>query len=189
MADALRSNLNLKGGDESHERLRATLRFAETSLPDDLRPLLVPLALHERFVHADYLEAMAKQADQGQTREHIDRFCEVLVTMGLLHAVGQGISELHPALIGYLRMKVSGAESQTVRDRWTRAFTDVMGRLANNLTQRPLHEQRGWFHIFGASFHHAMNEAGRLGMDLYFRALLQALAVYGQNIRNYIRCC
>ena len=187
VAAALQSNLHsldLKG-DEAHERLHATLKFAENSLPSDLRPLLVPLALHERFVHMGFLEGMLKEADAEQTREQIDRFCETLVTMGLLHVKRRGIFELHPALTGYLRMKVSGAESETVRDRWAHAFTGVMGTLADNLAPRHLHEQRDGFHIFGASFYHAMNEAERLGMDLYFRALLQALAVYAQNIHNY----
>ncbi len=186
VAAALQSNLHsldLKG-DVAHEHLHATLKFAETSLPADLRPLLVPLALHERFVVADYLEEMVKQADAGQTREQIDCFCEALVTMGLLNDRGQGVFELHPALTGYLRMNVSGTECETARDGWARAFTDIMSSLADGLTQRPPYEQRGGFHIFGASFHHAMNEAERLSMDTAFMALLQSLGAYSLNMHN-----
>jgi len=187
VAAALQSNLHsldLKG-DEAHECLHATLKFAETSLPDDLRPLLVPLALHERFVHTGFLEAMAKQVDQGWTMEQIDRFCETLESMGILHTRRRGIFEMHPALTGYLRMNILGAESEVVQDDWARAFTIVMGSLADALGPHPLYVQRSGFHTFGASFHYAMNEAERLGIDLYFRALLQALAMYAYNIRNY----
>ena len=76
LIQALQSNLTALGpsGDPAQDKLFATLRFAEQSLPDDLRPLLVPLALHERFVDADYLEIMAKQVDPSWTRAPIDRF-------------------------------------------------------------------------------------------------------------------
>ena len=58
LIQALQSNLTALGpsGDPAQDRLFATLRFAEQSLPEELRPLLVPLALHERFVTADYLD-------------------------------------------------------------------------------------------------------------------------------------
>ena len=71
------------------------------------------------------------------------------------------------------------------RDTWARAFVDVMGRVADGLTPRPLHEQLGGFYYYGANFHHALGEAERLGMDAYFAALTQALAAYAQNISNY----
>ena len=76
LIQALQSNLTALGpsGDPAQDKLFATLHFAEQSLPDDLRPLLVPLALHERFVDADYLEIMAKQVDPSWTRSQIDRF-------------------------------------------------------------------------------------------------------------------
>jgi hypothetical protein len=70
LIQALQSNLTALGpsGDPAQNKLFATLHFAEQSLPDDVRPLLVPLALHERFVDADYLEIMAKQVDPSWTR-------------------------------------------------------------------------------------------------------------------------
>ena len=44
-----------------------------------------------------------------------------------------------------------------------------MGRLAHQLTPRPLHEQRGPYFLNGANFHVALGEAERLGMDLDFK--------------------
>ena len=43
--------------DQESAKLFATLEFARDGLPYDLHPLLIPLALHERFVDAAYLEA------------------------------------------------------------------------------------------------------------------------------------
>ena len=67
-------------------------------------PALVPLGLHDRFVDADDLEAMAKGAGQTQVaRRQIDRLLSALATAGLVRDRGQAIYELHPALTGFLR--------------------------------------------------------------------------------------
>ena len=187
LIQALQSNLTALGpsGDPAQDKLFATLRFAEQSLPDDLRPLLVPLALHERFVVADYLEIMAKQVDPSWTRAPIDRFLGALAVAGLLHDRGQGIFEMHPALTGFLRATRPPGASGEPGERWSRAFVDLMGRLADHLAPRELHEQRGPFFLHGANFHVALGEAERLGMDLYFKALIQSLAAHAQNTRNF----
>ncbi|MDQ2694462.1 MAG: CHAT domain-containing protein, partial [Pseudomonadota bacterium] len=77
--------------DEAQARLFTTLAFVTEALPEALRPLLAPLSLHERFVDADYLEAMAKTAQAPQDRAAIDRLLGVLETAGLAHPHGQGI--------------------------------------------------------------------------------------------------
>ena len=171
LIQALQSNLTALGpsGDPAQDKLFATLRFAEQSLPDDLRPLLVPLALHERFVDADYLEIMAKQVDPSWTRAPIDRFLGALAVAGLLHDRGQGVFEMHPALTGFLRSTRPPGASGEPGERWSRAFVDLMGRLADHLAPRELHEQRGPFFLHGANFHVALGEAERLGMDLLSR--------------------
>jgi tetratricopeptide (TPR) repeat protein len=171
--------------DEIAAKLYATLGLARNALPVELRPLLTPLGLHERFVDMDYLENMARQVDKTWTGDKIRRFGETLSVMGLLHDRGQNVYELHPALTGYLRTYMVNAEAEASRTAWTRAFVDVMGSLANALTPKELHEKREQFHLFGASFHFAMSEAERIGMDLPFRAILQSLAEYARNMRNY----
>src|SRR5271157_4735143 len=187
LIQVLQSNLTALGpsGDPAQDKLFATLRFAEQSLPDDLRPLLMPLALHERFVIADYLEIMAKQVDPSWTRAPIDRFLGALAVAGLLHDRGQGVFEMHPALTGFLRATRPPGASGESGERWSRAFVDVMGDLANQLAPRELHEQRGPFFLHGANFHVALGEAERLGMDIPFAALIQSLAVHAQNTRNF----
>src|SRR5271166_1867326 len=187
LIQVLQSNLTALGpsGDPAQDKLFATLRFAEQSLPDDLRPLLVPLALHERFVDADYLEDMAQQVDESWTREKIDRFLVALAVAGLLRDRGQGVFEMHPALTGFLRATRPPGASDESGDRWSRAFVDVMGRLADHLAPRELHEQRGPFFQLGANFHVALGEAERLKMDFPSVALIQSLAAHAQNTRNF----
>ena len=129
LIQALRSNLSAlsPSGDPAQDRLFATLGFVEQSLPDDLRPLLVPLSLHERFVDADYLEIMASQVDESWTREKIDRFFAVLAVAGLLNDRGQGIFEMHPALTGFLRATYPPGATGELGAFWSRAFVDFMG--------------------------------------------------------------
>jgi len=185
--EALRSNLAALGlgGDEAQNKLYATLQFAEQSLEESLRPLLVPLALHERYVDGDYLADMTPQVDGAWTRERIDRFLGALVAAGLLRGLRGPIYEMHPALTGFLRSTPLPAASTEARDAWSRAFVDVMGSLADALAPRPLHEQRGGFAIHSANFYFALEEAEHLAMRIHQRALLQALAAHAQNMRNY----
>jgi len=187
LIQALQSNLCAFGpsGDPAQDKLFATLRFAEQSLPDDLRPLLVPLALHERFVVASYLEFMAKQVDPSWTRAPIDRFLGALAVAGLLHDRGQGVFEMHPALTGFLRATRPPGASGESGERWSRAFVGLMADLANQLAPRELHEQRGPFFLNGANFHVALGEAERLKMDFLSGALIQSLAAHAQNTRNF----
>ena len=104
---------------------------------------------------------------------------------GLLHDRGQGIFEMHPALTGFLRATRPPGASGEPGERWSRAFVDLMGQLADQLAPRKLHEQRGPFFLHGANFHVALGEAERLGMDFHFAALIQSLAAHAQNTRNF----
>ncbi len=49
---------------------------------------------------------------------------------------------MHPALTGYLRSTSLPEAAPETRDAWTRALVEVMGRLADALAPRELHEQR-----------------------------------------------
>jgi tetratricopeptide (TPR) repeat protein len=185
--DELRGNLGQIDSDidQTQEKVNATLSFVEDSLPEELRPLLVPLALHERFADSDHIEAMSEQVEQVKTnRAQIDRLMAALATAGLVRDRGQCIYELHPALTGFLRSTILKDADAKVGDSWTRAFVDVMGSLANSYTLRPLHEQRGIFQIHSANFHTARSYTEQLDMEVYFAALTQSLAFYAQNTWN-----
>ena len=184
---ALRSNLaDLKlGGDGDEAKLYATLNFVEQSLPQELRPLLVLVGMHEGFVDADYLEAMAKRVGDNWSRAKIDALVQALVGAGLLRDIGQATYEMHPLLTSYLRTVSQPTVQPENRDSWARAFVDVMGRVADQLAPLDLHQQRAPFHIHGQNLHYALSEAERLEMSDPVRALLQSLAAFAQNTRNF----
>jgi tetratricopeptide (TPR) repeat protein len=187
LVTALRSNVAAlgDGGEEAETKLYATLKLAEDALPEDLKELLLPLGMHERYVNGDYLAAMAEKVDEAWTRERVDRFLGLQVNAGLLRDEGQSVYEMHPGLSGFLRAKVLQGASGEARDVWSRAFVDVMGSVADAHAPRQLHEKRGWFHWHGANSYHALAEAERLGMSADKAALLQGLGAYSQDIRAF----
>jgi tetratricopeptide (TPR) repeat protein len=184
---ALRRNLADLGAqsDEALKRVYATLGFVQQSLPAELQGLLVPLGLHENYVDANYLERMVMQAEPGCTRAQIDSLMEALAVAGLLRDVHGSTYEMHPLLTSYLRSSaVSQAEAE-IRERWTRAFVDVMGRLADALAPRELHEQRVHFHLHGQNFYFALEQAERLGTATDISALTQSIGSFAQKSRNF----
>jgi tetratricopeptide (TPR) repeat protein len=184
---ALRRNLAGLGGeeDEALKRVYATLGFVRQSLPADLQPLLIPLGLHENYVDADYLEHMAKKADPAHTRAQIDSLMQALVVAGLLRDIGQATYEMHPLLTSYLRSSVKVAADGSTGEKWTRAFVDVMGRLADALSNRELHDQREPYHLHGQNFYHAREQAERLGMADHVGALTQSMGAFAHHSRNF----
>src|SRR5579883_1863160 len=170
--------------NDEEAMLFATLRFATDALPKEWQPLLIPIGLHESYLDADYLERMAEQVDTNLTRPAINDCLIAMGNAGLVRDVGQAIYELHPLLTSYLR-SVHESLAPEVRDGWARAFTDVMGRLADDLAPRPLHEQRFSFLVHEANFHTARSNAERLGMNTDYAALTQSLASFAQNTRNF----
>lgn len=184
---ALRRNLADLGAqsDEALARVYATLAFVRQSLPAELQGLLVPLGLHENYVTTVLLELMAKQADPTCTLAQINSLIEALEVAGLLRDVAQGTYEMHPLLTSYLRSSVMLQADAEIRERWTRAFVDVMGSRAHSLAPRELHEQRGPFHVHGQNFYYALEQAERLGMNADIGALTKSMGEFAQNSRNF----
>jgi len=168
-------------GDALHEKVTATLRFMEQGLPEDLRPLCVPLGLHERFVAAKDLVAMGVLVGGGWGNERVGRFLQALAVAGLVTPIGQDLHALHPALTGFLRN--SAADNDTAP--WERAFIDRMASIAQAVTPLLLHEQRGAFFVHYAIFHQALRLADTHRMDRHVLALMQSLAAYALNIRDF----
>ena len=184
---ALQSNLDAfdLGDDEQQTKLFATLRFVEQSLPDELQELLVPLAMHEGFLGADYLEGMSTSVDAKWGRAEIDRLIGALVAAGLLWQVGQAAYQIHPLLTSFLRATRLEGGTPEGRESWARAFAGVMASVAHAVGPKELHEQRAPFRIHGVNFRYALGEAERLGMQENFAALTQSLAAYALNTRNF----
>jgi tetratricopeptide (TPR) repeat protein len=184
---ALRSNLgSLKlEGDEGQRKLYATLAFVERSLPDELRPLMTLVGMHEGFLSVDLLERMAKEVDAKWSREEISALMQALVSAGLLRAIVYDTYQMHPLLTSYLRSGQTRNAADASWDAWARAFVHVMGGLADVLAPRALHEQRVLFQFHGQSFYEALAQAERLQMPDELAALAQSLAAFAQNSRNF----
>ena len=183
---ALRSNLASLGLDKNPEqaKLYAILAFVEQSLPEELRPLLTLVGMHEGFVDADFLEEMAKKVDVAWSRAKIDALIQALVAAGLLQDIGKAIYTMHPLLTSYSRSAEIMSASE-IRDAWVRSFVKVMSLVAAGLVERELPEQRAAFGVDGQNFYHALSEAKRLRMPTNEAALTQALALFALNNRNF----
>ncbi len=182
VAEALRNNLAELGLDEEEELrgLFATLRFVEQGLAEELRSLLSLVGLHESYLDAYLMEQMAKQVNPDWTRARIDQLMAALAAAGIVREIANAIYEMHPLLTSYLRAQDMAPES------CQRAFVDVMGSLADELTVRPLHEQRIPFMMDGANFYFALELSAKLGMNQYYGALMQSTAVYAQGTRDFV---
>jgi tetratricopeptide (TPR) repeat protein len=179
---ALRTNLAALGLSENEEqgRLFATLRFVEQGLPEDLRPMLPLIGLHESYVEARLLELMSKQIDPAWTRPQIDRLMIALSNAGLLRDIGNSIFEMHPLLTSYLQSQSPAPESVQ------RGFVDIMARRADDLVPRALHEQRVPLLLHGANFHFALQLTENLAMNEVLPALTQSLASFALNCRSFL---
>jgi tetratricopeptide (TPR) repeat protein len=185
LTDTLSSALSrVSADDEDIGHLSASLGLVVDTLPVDLHPLLILLGLHERFVAAVELDAIAAAVDPSWSPSRIDTLLESLASAGLLHVIGdigdRPLLRIHPMLTGWLRTDPSVTEA-VQRDTCGRAFVERMGWLADQSAQQRGNEQREVFRLHEASFHNALSEARRLGMSQHVTSLLQAIAVFAQN--------
>ncbi|HIJ83596.1 MAG TPA: tetratricopeptide repeat protein, partial [Magnetococcales bacterium] len=168
-----------KGGDESTEKIHQALGIFAAVLPENFAPVLQFIGLHQRFVDVDYLEPMAETVKLNLSRSQIDPCLFALERGGMLHHVGNGIHRMHPALSGYLAAR-HPAEAGVLR-----GFVTVMATLADQLTPKELHEQRGWFQIHEENCYHALSLAPESGFELAVPALTQSLAAWALNNRDW----
>ena len=179
---ALRSNiaeLGLNPEKESESRVFATLRFVEQGLAEELRPLLGLVGLHESYLDAYYMEHMAIQVDPAWTRPLIDRLMSALVAAGLLQELVGAQYELHPLLTSYLHLVAPASEA------CTRAFTEIMSVLADQVAPAQEHELRAFFYFHGANFYAALRLAEVYAEEDRVESLTQLIAAFAQNSRDF----
>ena len=166
-------------GDESTIRIYTALDLLIKSFPAEFNLPLQFIGLHQRYVDINFIEAMGKSAEAEVSREVLKTVFSALENAGQLHGIGNGVYSMHPALTGYLRSCFAAAKPVES------GFIHVMGNLANSLTSRELHEQRGPFSLFGGSFSFALELARKNTLIQDVMALTLSLAAYSQNIRDY----
>ena len=165
--------------DESTQRIHAALGLLEKSFPSNYAPILQLIGLHRRYVDIGHLETMANNSANDIDRPTLEACFVSLERGGLIHPLGNGIYTMHPALNGYLKQQHPANETAQ------RAFVDFMGRFADFLAPKELHEQRLPFRLHGANVHHALALAMTLAMPQDIAALTQSLAFFAQNNRDF----
>ena len=166
-------------GDESTTRIYAALGLLETGFAPHYTAVLALIGLHQRYVDLGFLELMTKASETATDRATIEACFAALERAGLVHPQGNGIYALHPALNGYLRQNHPAATAVQS------AFVDFMGRFADELAPKQLHEQRIPFYLHGANFYYALSLAMTLDMTAHIAALTQLLASFAQNNRDF----
>ncbi|MCP4130342.1 MAG: tetratricopeptide repeat protein [bacterium] len=176
-----------KDKNKANAHLYAILRFVQDDMPEELEPLLIPLAFYEGFVDVYTFQDIAGQVDGEWTEENILRFFRILGFAGLVHEYRSGdvVYQMHPVLTGFLRNIVIDNISEDIHDQWGRVFVDNFSSLIDALTSKEHHEQKPLFYIHGANFYYALSVARQLNMDSDISALLQSLAEFSRKSRNF----
>jgi hypothetical protein len=65
-------------------KLYATLRFIEDAFPPSLKPILYPIGLHESYVDAGHLAAIALRIQSSYTLEQVAKTLQHLESAGLV---------------------------------------------------------------------------------------------------------
>jgi len=179
------AELDLEGGEALQAQLYGALSFVTDQLPDELRPVLVPLAMHEGYVNLRLLEYMAEQAYPALTRSDIDQTLIIFVNAGLLQTATNSGHFMHPVLAAWLRTAVLPDIDLKIVKEWSSAFVKVMAALADHYAPKSQSEQRCIFQLFGANFRNAQSESHQLAMTTAEAALTQALAVFFMHQRDW----
>ena len=175
----LESSFEGMEGDESTRRLDAAYMVFGKGLTERFLPVLQLTGLYEYYLDADYTKAMLDSAGNSVEADLIDCCYHILENAGFCTHIGQNIYRLHPALRGYLLRQTPAAASVQ------KGFVDIMGRLADSLVRKPLHEVRYAYQINTANFYYARRLAEVHKMNIDYMALTQSLAHHAQEMRRF----
>ncbi|PTN12783.1 tetratricopeptide repeat protein [Nitrosomonas aestuarii] len=167
------------GQDDSTRRIYSALSLLETEFPPEYTVVLQFIGLHQRYVQGDMLAAMIKSSEIASNQQTIHNCFHVLERAGLVHVLQKDLYAMHPALTGYLQQQHPAETDAQI------AFVDLMGRFADHLTPKELHEQRAPFYYHGENFQAALVLAKTLGMSEAVTALTQSLASFAKNNRDF----
>jgi hypothetical protein len=178
LIDWLRKNFSKLKLDESGEveqDLVSSFVSLEGLLSERSRVLLVPLGLHEGFVAESHLAEIA-MLTMPDGKDITAEFVRCLEQAGFIHESENGLFEIHPLLVGYIRSRAERLAEASLRHALKRAFVDVIGEYAQTVSlsepdRRVLTLQR-----HEAIFHQALITAEELRMTDRATSLMQLLA-------------
>ena len=169
----------LKDSKEEGALVWAALRIFERGLPEEYAPLVHITSLHDRFIDINLLVPMLENADNRKVGAQVRDYFHILESAGLCHCLEDTIYRIHPALRTYLGIHLPDAVELE------QGFVRVMAAMADDFAPRELHEQRYCFSVHSANFLSAVRIAEKLDMKQEPLILVQALAMYAFNVRNF----
>jgi len=174
----LQESFNGLEGDEATKRIQAALAVFERGLDRAFAPILRLLGLHEHFADKQLIKFMLNKIKSEAEQRAGDCFA-ALESAGLCRRIGSALYKLHPALNSCLARLHPAEETEE------RVFAEYMNSFANAYARKELHKQRGVFSLFGANFRRALGAARKLDMLDTVPSLIQRLARYAKNIRDF----
>ena len=135
--------------------------------------------LHDFHVDADYVKAMLNATGYPVEPDMVNACYHILENAGFCTHIGQNIYQLHPALRGYLLRQTPAPEPLQI------SFADIMGRLADALTGKPLYQVKTVYQMNIVNFYYARRLAKARDMDIYYMALTQSLAYHAKEMRRF----
>ena len=169
----------LKNSKEEEALVWAALRIFERGLPEEYAPFTHITSLHDRFIDMNLLVPMLENADNRKVGAQVRDYFHILESAGLCHRLGGTIYRIHPALRAYLGIHLPDAV------KLEQGFVRIMAAIADDFGPRRLHEQSSFFSVHSANFLSAVRIAEKLDMKQDQLKLIQTLAVYAFNARNF----
>jgi CHAT domain/Tetratricopeptide repeat/NACHT domain len=179
LRDRLHRQFASDTGNETTRKIYAALALLDERLPASFAPMLQLIGLHQRYVDIDYAAQMMSLTDDSAERTMLNHCFATLERSGFIHHLGNGVYGMHPALHGFLT-RAHPAEAAQVT-----GFVELMGSLADHLTSKELHDQRGPFAIHGANFQQSLTLARKANQATAIAMLTQSLAAFALNSRDF----
>jgi len=174
----LQESFNGLEGDEATKRIQAALTVFEHGLDRAFVPVLRLLGLHDHSADSEQIRLMLNET-KSEAKSQAGGCFAALESAGLCRCIKSTLYKLHPALHSCLVGLHPAEETEK------RVFTEYMCSLASAYARKGLHEQHVVFSLFEANFHRALGVARELGVRDAVLFLIQSLAHYAQNIRNF----
>lgn len=166
-------------GSTTERRLFGFLRSMERLVPGSLRDFLAPLAMHDRYVSRDDLEAIAVCSGAETTRLQIDHCLQLLSSCGLLKQRTDDTYEIDGTLTRYLRVRgLASTDEETQR-----SFATVMATRASGFRPVGDHGELAPFGLYFRNFRTALDYADRFNLTSEFCTLLRWLKLHPSDVQ------
>jgi tetratricopeptide (TPR) repeat protein len=163
------------------------LRDGVDALPEECRPILIPLALHDTLVAAEHLERIAEVSGTGASAADAAHALASLTRSGLLAKADDGLYFVHPLLPIYVRSRVRPGGSAEEVERWIRTFVEFWAFEAQRIATADIPQASRVLARLEPTLLTARRIAGVHEMRREAITLIQALAGSAQDRHDFER--